>query len=183
MNIGLFFGTFNPIHNGHIHISKEVLNSKRVDEIWLIVSPQSLFKKSSIILDKNIRINMVNNAVKNLKNIYSSSIEFELEKPNYTVNTLNFLSSNYSENNFKIIIGEDNLESFDTWKDSDFIKKKYELIVYPRRKKEISKELFDGELIKISSTDIRKKIKNKESINNLVPENVEKEILKNGYYS
>ncbi|HIF49282.1 MAG TPA: nicotinate (nicotinamide) nucleotide adenylyltransferase [Cytophagales bacterium] len=183
MNIGLFFGTFNPIHNGHTHISKEVLNSKRVNEIWLIVSPQTLFKKSSIILDKNIRINMVNNAVKNLKNIYSSSIEFELEKPNYTVNTLNFLSSNYSENNFKIIIGEDNLESFDTWKDSDFIKKKYELIVYPRRKKEISKELFDGELIKISSTDIRKKIKNKESINNLVPENVEKEILKNGYYS
>ena len=183
MNIGLFFGTFNPIHNGHIHISKEVLNSKRVDEIWLIVSPQNLFKKSSIILDKNIRINMINNAVKKLKNIYSSSVEFKLEKPNYTVNTLNFLSFNYSENNFKIIIGEDNLESFDTWKDSDFIKKKYELIVYPRKKKERVKELFDGKLIRISSPDIRKKIKNKESIKNLVPRNVENEILENGYYS
>ncbi len=183
MNIGLFFGTFNPIHNGHIHISREVLNSKRVDEIWLIVSPQSLFKKSSIILDKNIRMNMVNNAVKKLKNIYSSSVEFELEKPNYTVNNLNFLSSNYSANNFKIIIGEDNLASFDTWKDNDFIKKKYELIVYPRKKKEISKGLFNGELIKISSTDIREKIKNKESIKHLVPRNVEKEILENAYYS
>ena len=104
MNIGLFFGTFNPIHNGHIYISKEVLNSKRVDKIWLIVSPQNLFKKSSIILDKNIRMNMVNNAVKKLKNIYSSSVEFELEKPNYTVNTLHFLSANYSANNFKIIL-------------------------------------------------------------------------------
>ena len=182
MNIGLFFGTFNPIHNGHIYISKEVLNSKRVDKIWLIVSPQNLFKKSSIILDKNIRMNMVNNAVKKLKNIYSSSVEFELEKPNYTVNTLNFLSANYSANN-KIIIGEDNLELFDTWKDSDFIKKNYELIVYPRKKKKISKELFDGKLIKISSTDIRKKINNKESIKHLVPRNVEKEILENGYYS
>ena len=183
MNIGLFFGTFNPIHNGHIYISKEVLDSKRVDKIWLIVSPQNLFKKSSIILDKNIRMNMVNNAVKKLKNIYSSSVEFELEKPNYTVNTLNFLSANYSANNFKIILGEDNLELFDTWKDSDFIKKNYELIVYPRKKKKISKELFDGKLIKISSTDIRKKINNKESIKHLVPRNVEKEILENGYYS
>ena len=183
MNIGLYFGTYNPIHNGHIYICKEILKSKKVDSIWLVVTPQSPFKERINILDENIRLYMVDEAIKNLKNIISSSIEFELSKPNYTIKTLNFLNSKDLKNNYKIILGEDNLESFDSWKDSSFIKNNYDLIIYPRSNNIDSNKLFDGKKINISSTEIRKKIRNNKSIKDYVPQVIEDIIKKNNYYS
>ena len=182
MNIGLFFGTYNPIHNGHLYICKEILKSKKVDSIWLVITPQSPFKESVNILDEKIRLYMVDEAVKNLKHIASSSIEFDLSKPNYTIKTLNFLNSINSKNDYKIIIGEDNLETFDSWKDSSFIKNNYDLIIYPRTNNIDSNKLFEGKMINISSTEIRKKIRNNKSIKDYVPQVIEEIIEKNNYY-
>ncbi len=182
MNIGLFFGTYNPIHNGHIFICNEILKSKKVDSIWLVVTPQNPFKENINILDERIRVFMVDEAVRNIENVISSSIEFGLKKPNYTAKTLKFLKSKNLKNNYNLIIGEDNLESFDSWKDSSYIKNNFDLIVYPRTKNSNSKKLFKGKIINISSTEIRKKIRNNKSIKDYVPQVVEEIIVKKNYY-
>ena len=126
MKVGLFFGTFNPIHNGHLFISERILNNTDIDEIWLVISPKSPHKIYQNILDKNLRYNLVSQVLKEYKKIKVSNIEFDMEEPNYTYKTLFKLTSLFPKNNFIIIMGEDNYASIDNWKENRYIKK-YEI--------------------------------------------------------
>ena len=119
-NIGLLFGSFNPIHNGHVSLANFFIKHRNFNQIWLVVSPLSPFKKNQIILDKYERLDMVKIAIKPFENIFASDIEFKMKTPSYTIDTLNKIKKIYPENSFSIIIGEDNLDNLKKWKDSNF---------------------------------------------------------------
>ncbi len=142
MKVGLFFGTFNPIHCGHISISNQILSNTNVEKIWMIISPQSPNKEKKLIK----------------------------------------LVNEYPQNEFVIIMGEDNYLSLETWIKSNYIKNNFEIIVYPRNKNSIDKIFFNGELLDFSSKQIRERIKSGKKVSGMVPVEVEKEIIKNGYY-
>ena len=179
MSIGLYFGSFNPIHNGHIKISEEILKKTKIDKIWMILSPQSPEKSS--IIDKNIRLRLMEIALRGLKNIAISKIEFNMPQPNYTYKTLKKILKEFPKEKFKIIMGQDNYENLNSWKEHEFIQDNFEIIVYPREKENNKYEF--SKIFNVSSSDIRNKIRNNLSISGLVPENVEKDILLNKYYT
>ena len=179
MNIGLYFGSFNPIHNGHISIAQELLKKRELNEIWMVLSPQSPVKKST--LNKEIRLSLMEIGLRGLKNITISKVEFNMPLPNYTSNTLNKILKDYPNENFKIIMGHDNYENISSWKDYQFILDNFEIIVYPREKDHITNEF--PEVFDVSSTQIRDNIKNNKSIKDLVPVGVEKEILEKKYFT
>ena len=188
-NIGLLFGSFNPIHNGHITLATFILKHKPLDEIWFVVSPLSPFKKSKILLDKNDRLDMVKVAIKPFKKFFVSDIEFKMKTPNYTIDTLNEIKKKYPEDSFSLIIGEDNLENFKNWKDSNLIIENFKIYVYPRK---FSKSKFNlnfntlykinAPTINISSTDIREFIKKNEDIDGLLSPEVLDQIKKKKFY-
>ena len=182
MKVGLFFGTFNPIHCGHISISNQILSNTNVEKVWMIISPQSPNKEKNKILEKKLRFKMMNRALKKYNNIMPSKVEFDMDIPNYTYKTLIKLVNEYPQNEFVIIMGEDNYLSLETWIKSNYIKNNFEIIVYPRNKNSIDKLFFDGELLDISSKQIRERIKSVKKVSGMVPVEVEKEIIKNGYY-
>ena len=188
-NIGLLFGSFNPIHNGHISLATFILKHKPLDEIWFVVSPLSPFKKSKILLDKNDRLDMVKVAIKPFKKFFVSDIEFKMKTPNYTIDTLYEIKKKYPEDSFSLIIGEDNLENFKNWKDSNLIIENFKIYVYPRN---FSKSKFNlnfntlykinAPTINISSTDIREFIKKNEDIDGLLSPEVLDQIKKKKFY-
>ena len=116
MKIGLFFGSFNPIHIGHLIIAQSILNNSDLEKVWFIVSPQNPLKDSASLLHEFDRIDMVREAIGNHPDFHASDIEFSLPKPSYTSHTLAYLSERFSSYDFKLIIGEDNLSSFNKWK-------------------------------------------------------------------
>ncbi len=179
MSIGLYFGSFNPIHNGHIKISEEILKKTEIDNIWMILSPQSPEKSS--ILDKNIRLRLMEIALRGLKNITISKIEFNMPQPNYTHKTLKKILKEFPKEKFKIIMGQDNYENLSSWKEHEFIQDNFEIIVYPREKENNKYEF--SEIFNVSSSEIRNKIRNNLSISGLVPENIESDIILNKYYT
>ena len=180
MKVGLFFGTFDPIHNGHISICQNILNSTDINEIWLVISPKSPNKVHLNILDKDLRYKLIYNTLKNQQKIKPSNIEFDMEEPNFSHKTLSLLVDKFPNNKFIIIMGEDNFLSLDRWEKSNYIKS-IEIIVYPRRKKMI-KNYFDGKIINISSKNIRKRVKLGKTISHMVPKFVENEIKLNKFY-
>lgn len=187
--IGLFFGSFNPIHLGHLIIANYILENTDLNKIWFIVSPQNPLKNTNDLLDDTIRLKLVRLAIKNNNKFKASDIEFKLSKPSYTINTLKYLKSKYKTKDFVLIVGEDNLDSFEKWKDYREILNDYELYVYPRTNSKANKNLnfqnihkINAPLIEISSTYIRENIKLNKSIRYLLPEVVRKEIEKNNYY-
>ena len=137
MKIGLYGGSFNPIHFGHIGLAQWVLANTDLDELWLMVSPNNPLKDSSILADEQVRLREAKEAIRQLgeeaKGIVVSDFEFRLPKPNYTANTLRELQKQYPEYEFSLIIGEDNLLIFDKWRESEFIKGNFRIFVYPRR--------------------------------------------------
>ena len=188
-NIGLLFGSFNPIHNGHITLATFILKHKPLDEIWFVVSPLSPFKKSKILLDKNDRLDMVKVAIKPFKKIFVSDIEFKMKTPNYTIDTLYEIKKKYPEDSFSLIIGEDNLENFKNWKDSNLIIENFKIYVYPRSFSKSKLNLnfntlykINAPTINISSTDIREFIKKNEDIDGLLSPEVLDQIKKKKFY-
>jgi len=188
MNIGLYFGSFNPIHIGHLIIANHVLNETPINKIWFIVSPQNPFKESKTLLNEFDRLHLVRLATQDDNRIKCSDIEFNLPRPSYTSNTLAFLSEKYPEHQFSIIMGSDSYQNLDKWKNYETIINNYRVYVYKREGHEI-KKTFDKEavtlnapIIQISASQIREHIRSAKSIRYLVPEIVREEIESRKFY-
>lgn len=189
MKIGLFFGSFNPIHIGHLIVANVMAETTDFDKVWFVVSPHNPLKPSKGLLHEFDRYDMVQAAVADNYKLQVSDIEFHLPKPSYTVHTLAHLAEKHPDKNFSLIIGEDNLESFPRWKNFQQIVDHYGLYVYPRPhvgesqlKSHPNVKLVDAPLLDISATFIRQCIKNNKSIRYLVPEPVESMIRAKGFY-
>jgi nicotinate-nucleotide adenylyltransferase len=191
MKVGLFFGSFNPIHIGHLMVAQAVINNNLAESVWFVVSPQNPFKESNDLLDENERLFMVQEATKTNTKFMVSDVEFALSKPSYTYQTIEELKKTYPNHDFSIIIGSDNLVIFDKWKHFNDILSNCELIVYPRLGSELKNEkipihkykVLDVPIIDISSTQIRKMCQNKQSVQYMVDDNTFKILQENRYYS
>ena len=132
MNIGLFFGTFNPIHVGHLVIAGHMANSGKLDQIWLVVSPHNPLKNKKTLLADHHRLLLVKLAIDDNPKLRASDIEFSLSQPNYTVHTLAHLKEKYPQHSFSLILGEDNLRTFNKWYNYEYILENHQVFVYPR---------------------------------------------------
>lgn len=188
MNIGLYFGSFNPIHTGHLIIASHVVNSTNLDEVWFVVSPQNPFKKSQGLLNEHHRLHLINTAIEGEHKLKASSVEFKLPKPSYTIDTLTYLSEKYPKHQFTIIMGSDGFRNIDKWKNAETLLKNYKILIYKRPGFEVNNsaaadiKILDAPLLEISSTHIRELIKKGKSIRYLVTDAVKEEIEKNNYY-
>ena len=188
MNIGLYFGSFNPIHVGHLIIVNHVLNITPLKKVWIVISPQNPFKTSAVLLNEYDRLHLVRLAVEDDNRIKASDVEFHLPKPSFTINTLTYLQEKYPEHAFSIIMGSDSYSNLAKWKNYDVILKNYPIYVYNRPGFEIKGKLtgqlivLDAPLLQISATEIREFLKAGKSIRYLVPEKVREEIEQNRYY-
>ena len=188
MNIGLYFGSFNPIHIGHLIIANHVLNETSINKVWFIVSPQNPFKESKTLLNEFDRLHLVRLATQDDNRIKSSDIEFGLPKPSYTSNTLAFLSEKYPAYKFSLIMGSDSYQNLDKWKNFETIINNYSIYVYKREGYEV-KNIFinppimlNAPIIEISASQIREYIRTGKSIRYLVPEIVREEIESRKFY-
>ena len=170
MNIGIFGGSFNPIHCGHVAIARAALTQCRLDEVWLMVSPQNPLKQQADLLDDSLRFSLAKQALENVDGVVACDYEFRLPKPSYTWSTLQHLSNDYPDHRFSLLIGGDNWARFERWWHWKDILLHYNVIVYPRDK---YTGTIDVPLLDVSSTEIRQKVKSGESISGLVPESVE----------
>lgn len=188
MKIGLYFGSFNPIHNGHLIIAQHVLNETDLKQIWLVVSPQNPFKQQKNLLNEYDRLHLVNLAIQKSTNFKAIDLEFGLPKPSYTINTLAYLHEKYPQHEFSIIMGSDSLQNLDKWKNAETIMQNYPVYVYTRpgfaATQTQVKELHSlkAPLLEISATHIRELIQQGKSIRFLVPDVVLDEIEQTGYY-
>lgn len=180
--IGLFFGSFNPIHIGHMILANYILENSDMDELWFVVSPQNPFKEKKSLLKDHSRLDMVQLAVKNYPKMRASNVEFSLPQPSYTIDTLSYLHEKYPDFYFALIMGEDNLGSLGKWKNSETLIKNHQIIVYPR--------IFDGEkkdseylqhenihlikapIIELSATEIRTMIREGKNVRPMLPPEV-----------
>ena len=188
--IGLFFGTFDPIHNGHLRIAKYITEEKLADKVWLVVTPENPIKVGSKISSFNHRFNMTKIATEKYDNIIPSDLEVNLKKPNYTIDTLEYISNKLKDIEFSLIIGEDNYKIFDTWKDYKKIINKYKIFIYPR-KGTLNENLhiinentmyIGGPRIDLSSTNIRKIVSNNSDPKDLISNKVMEYINSNKLY-
>jgi nicotinate-nucleotide adenylyltransferase len=187
MNIGLYFGSFNPIHTGHLIIANHILNFTGLKQVWFVVSPQNPLKPSSGLLNEYHRLHLVKTAIDGVTNLKASNIEFHLPRPSYTVDTLAHLAEKYPQHSFSVIMGSDSLCNLKRWKNHEFILKNYPLFVYLREGFKVDETLgnitvVNAPLLNISSTQIRELIKEKKSIRFLVPDAVKEEIEASRYY-
>lgn len=180
-SVGLFGGSFNPIHIGHISLARQLLRLAGLDAIWFMVSPQNPLKESSDLLDDRLRFDMTKEALANEEGLTACDYELQLPKPSYTWNTLLHLRQDYPHLSFVLLIGGDNWELFPKWYHAEDIIKNYHIVIYPRRGSEIDRtqlpenvKMVETELLDISSTMIRERIKKGESIKGLVPPTIEK---------
>lgn len=188
MNIGLYFGSFNPIHIGHLIIANHIVNNTILDRVWFVVSPQNPFKKSASLLNEYHRLHLVNTAIDGETKLKASNVEFKLPKPSYTVDTLAYLSETYPQHQFSIVMGSDGFKNLDAWKNYKALVKNYSFFIYNRPGFNITETfgasiiVLEAPLLDISSTRIRALIKEKKSIRFLVPDSVKEEIESNGFY-
>lgn len=181
MKIGLYFGSFNPIHVGHLIIANHIAEFSDLDQVWFVVTPHNPFKKKATLLDNHQRLEMVYRATKDYPHLEPSNIEFNLPQPNYTVNTLAYLEEKYSNHEFSLIMGEDNLKGFHKWKNYEVILERHHIYVYPRISENKTETQFDGHekihivnapVMQISSTFIRKAIAAGKNVRPMLPEHV-----------
>ena len=173
MKVGLYFGTFNPVHVGHLIIANHIVEYSDLDEVWMVVTPHNPLKKKSTLLDNNHRLELVYRATENYPKIKPSNIEFKLVQPNYTVHTLAHIADTYPHLDFSIIMGEDNLKSFHKWKNYETILEEYHLYVYPRISEGKENEFYkhpkvqwiNAPIVEVSSQMIRKGIASKKTYN------------------
>ena len=189
MKIGLFFGSFNPIHIGHMIIANVMVENTDLIKVWFVVSPQNPLKPSKGLLHEFDRYDLVKAAIADNFKLEVSDVEFHLPKPSYTIHTLAHLTEKHPGKEFKLILGEDNLENFPKWKNYEQILQQYGLYVYPRPnithselKNHPNVTMIDAPLLDISATYIRNCIKNNKSIRYLVPEGVDQLIRSKQFY-
>ncbi len=188
MKIGLYFGSFNPVHTAHLIIANHILNETDIEKIWFVVSPQSPFKTDKSLLNAYHRLHLVRLATENDTRIKASDIEFNLPQPSYTVNTLTYLAEKFPEHEFCIIMGSDSFQNLPVWKNAEMIIKGYSIYVYRRPGFEVINtinarmQVVEAPLLQLSATYIRKCISEGKSVRYMVPESVFEEIEKGGYY-
>lgn len=176
---GIYGGSFNPIHNGHIAIAKDMLSLGAIDEVWLMVSPQNPLKQAADLLDDNLRLDMTRHAVEGINGIKVSDYEFRLPRPSYMWNTLQHLSHDYPDRQFHLLIGADNWQVFDRWYHANDIISHYPIRIYPRRGYDIDTAslpptvtLVDTGLYDVSSTQVRDMIRHGEDPSLLIPQSI-----------
>ena len=187
--IGLFFGSFNPIHMGHMIIANVMAENTDLNKVWFVVSPQNPFKPSKGLLHEFDRYDMIKAAIADNYKLEVSDVEFNLPKPSYTIDTLAVLTEKHPTKSFKLIIGEDNLINFEKWKNHDQILDNYGLYVYPRPnvtnsdlKRHANVKMVEAPLLDISATYIRQCLKDNKSVRYLVPEPVEQMLRLRNFY-
>lgn len=198
--IGLFFGTFNPIHIGHLIIANHMAEYSDLDEIWFVITPHNPHKEKKSLLKDYHRLAMVDIAIESYPKLKSSNIEFNLPQPNYTVNTLAYLEERYPKKTFCLIMGEDNLKSLHKWKNYEIILQNYPLYVYPRMSEGAVDTQFytidaqgervlhdgihriDAPIMELSSTFIRQAVKDKKDIRPMLPQGVWKYLDDMNFY-
>lgn len=187
MKIGLFFGSFNPIHIGHLIIANHIVEHAELQKIWFVVSPQNPLKPALSLLNEYHRFHLVQLAIETDTRFKASNIEFKLPRPSYTIDTLTYLSEKYPKHQFSIIMGGDSYSNLSNWKNYELILKNYPIIVYNREgflsdKKSSSTTFIQAPILNISSTQIRNEIKMGKSVKYLVPELVYNELEITSYY-
>lgn len=188
MKIGLYFGSFNPVHVGHLIIVNHILNESELEKIWFIVSPLNPFKDSHNLMNEYDRLHLVKKAIEEDPRLKASDIEFSLPKPSYTVHTLAYLKEKYPDHSFSIIMGSDSFQNLGKWKNPETLIENYPIIIYKRPGFDVNNKLnanitiMDAPLLEISSTHIRRLIKAGKSIKYLVPSNIEEEILSSTFF-
>ena len=179
MKIGLYFGSFNPIHIGHLVIANHLAEYSDLDQVWLVVTPHNPFKKKSSLLDNYQRLEMVYRATKDYTKLKPSDIEFNLPQPNYTVNTLAYLQEKHADHEFALIMGEDNLKNFHKWKNYEVILENHDIYVYPRISENKTESQstehkkihpVNAPIMQLSSTFIRNAIKEGKNVKPMLPE-------------
>lgn len=180
--IGLFFGSFNPIHIGHLILANYILENSDMDELWFVVSPQNPFKEKKSLLNDHNRLDMVELAIKNYPEMRASNIEFSLPTPSYTIDTLAYLKEKHPDHSFSLIMGEDNLGSLHKWKNAELLVENHHIIVYPRVFNDDKKDseylkhenisLIKAPVIELSATEIRNMIKQGKNVRPMLPPEV-----------
>ena len=200
MKVGLYFGTFNPIHVGHLVIANYMVDYTELDQVWLVVTPQNPLKNKSSLLEDYHRLAIVRLAIEDNDKLHASNIEFDLPKPSYTVQTLVYLREKHPDQEFALIMGEDNLRTFHKWRNYEEIIKHHRLYVYPRALTESEREeqrslepktelmnhpnvvLCDAPVMKISASFIRRAIRKKKDVRYLLTEPVHKYVDEMNFY-
>ncbi len=188
MHIGLYFGSFNPIHTGHLIVANHVIEHTDINKVWFVVSPHNPLKDSHSLLNEHDRLHLVNLAIDDNPKFRASSVEFQLPKPSYTIDTLTYLTEKFPLEQFSVIMGSDSFQNLHRWKNFEILVERYSFIVYNRPGFVIDDTYgatvttLDAPLLQISSTYIRKQIKEKRSIKYIVPPAVEQYIIDNRLY-
>jgi nicotinate-nucleotide adenylyltransferase len=188
MKIGLFFGSFNPIHHGHLMVASFIANHTHLQQIWLVVSPQNPHKTQSSLLNEYDRLHLAKLAIEDDDQIKVSDIEFKLPKPSYTIDTLTYLQEKYPQHQFYVIMGSDSFQNLPKWKNFEALVKNYQFIVYRRPGFDITEKYgadvtyLEAPMLELSATLIRNNCKDGITIRYLVPEDVRLEIERNNYF-
>ena len=189
MDVGLYFGSFNPVHNGHLIIASHIANYTSLQQIWFVVSPQNPLKPGNSLINENHRKHLIDLAIEGEKKLRTSNVEFKLPRPSYTIDTLTYLDEQYPQHRFSIIMGGDSFSNIKKWKNYQVLLKNYHIYIYNRpgfiiKESMITEKIkiLDAPLLEISSTHIREMIHKKKSIRFLVPDIVKEEIESQQYY-
>lgn len=189
MKIALFFGSFNPIHIGHLILANYIVENTEVDELWFVVSPQNPLKSKKSLLHDYDRYDMVEMAIKNYSKMRVTDVEFSMPRPSYTIDTLTYLQERFPQHHFSIIMGEDNLASLPKWKNYEALVKNHQIFVYPRVFDQSEENLthkniqkINAPIIELSATEIRKMIKENKNVRPMLPPEVFDYIDKMGFY-
>lgn len=188
MRVGLYFGSFNPIHHGHLMIASHIMMETDLDQLWFVVSPQNPFKSGNSLLNEYHRLHLVRLAIDDDTRFRACDIEFRLPRPSFTSDTLSYLSDEYPNHDFSLVLGSDSLMNFEKWKNFSHILNRYKIRVYERPGFKVRTDLAgsitrcEAPLIEISSTRIREMVSKGESIRYFVPESVREEIERSHYY-
>lgn len=188
MKVGLYFGSFNPVHIGHLIIANFAANETDLDQVWFVISPQNPFKQSNSLLNEYHRLHLVKTAIEGENRLRASNVEFSLPKPSYTCDTLAYLTERHPDYEFCLLMGSDGFQNLDKWKNYQSIIANHRIYIYKRPGYEIGEilgarvQVLEAPLLEISSTRIRQLIREKKSIRFLVPDTVKDEIERSGYY-
>lgn len=189
MKVGLYFGSFNPIHHGHLIIANFFLHNAELDQVWFVISPQNPLKPSAGLLNEYQRLYLVNLAIEGETRLKASDIEFRLPRPSFTIDTLTYLQEKYPAIEFTVIMGSDSFTNIRKWKNPHLLLKNYHLLIYERpgfpvKAEDLSENIktMKAPLLEISATHIREWVKEGKSIRYLVPDKVREEIERNHYF-